>query len=223
MSYEDYARWYYQYYYGGGNYYGGHAVQPHAVQPHAVQPPPPGVAPTPPPGVMPTTPSALPYNCNAYQMPQHPPPSDQVKSSPPQPTRSQAIIKVNSKRSGLGAQPTASKKAKKAPVISVSCEVCDITVSSQQVYDEHIKGKAHRKKLEKMAKASSPTDQIPRSVSTAKKPQMPKKTKKKSNNQGSLVEQVVYQCELCTLSVNSQQQLDLHLTGMFLCGYVQLF
>ena len=35
----------------------------------------------------------------------------------------------------------------KAPVPSVECPVCNIQLSSQQVYVTHVEGKAHKKKL----------------------------------------------------------------------------
>ena len=39
------------------------------------------------------------------------------------------------------------KKPKKPPVPSVTCAICDVTVSSEQVYLTHIAGKAHKKKV----------------------------------------------------------------------------
>ena len=48
---------------------------------------------------------------------------------------------------GLGFQGSRDKKAKKPPVPSVTCKICDVTVSSQQVYESHLAGKAHKKKV----------------------------------------------------------------------------
>ena len=48
---------------------------------------------------------------------------------------------------GLGYQGSRDKKAKKPPVPSVTCKICDVTVSSQQVYESHLAGKAHKKKV----------------------------------------------------------------------------
>lgn len=113
------------------------------------------------------------------------------------------------------------------PVPPVRCAICDITVSSEQVYATHINGKAHKKKaaaLGSVSEAVATSAQTPIATpiphpttnegeATASPKKKTKKRPTKSSKLSAPAEQIIFQCDLCSVTVNSQQQLDLHLAG----------
>jgi len=293
-SYEDYVA-YYKYYYGEqyGTYYAQQAAAAAGVQVGvaAAAPPPPNSQNTgyptayPPMGSRPSPGAGAPPHLST----QYPPPSSYQPSSRPggggggggggerqAPKRPWGQIGTG----GLGYQGSRDKKAKKPPVPSVTCKICDVTVSSQQVYESHLAGKAHKKKASQVKSGKSqetvwkpeksesgntfaaipPPDQAAAVVQkpgtgviisgapveaggsgpkvsivtpedtfspdrrqqqqqpSTKSRNKPQKAKKRKgfgfgSGGGDDGEQEVFQCELCNITVNSQQQLDMHLTG----------
>lgn len=138
------------------------------------------------------------------------------------------------------------KRAKKIPVPAIKCDLCQMTMSSQLVYEYHLAGKVHKKKMNllndppkrcelcdlTLKNRKTYDDHIGghkhlkkalvdenaakwREAKVAKKAiDSEKLQRKQEKNPEEPKEPEVICCEVCDVTVNSQQQLELHMNGL---------